>query len=238
MTSCPPKHNLLLAVPNIRIRPAPVLPTPVRLGPVHLATGAEDRDVQASVTESNSNPGSRIHLSPIESTLVQEGVRRLKSQLLGFAGGSTTWRLFLGSGIAVLIGAVTLVVCGPMPQEPQITKTRTSLADETAASQSSPPPEIELTVSTSETHSGQVPAEYIDPFVPENQVQPKHMHALFSVDRENSSERSHIHQVSRRSDTSASPAQLTGTIETHDESAPTPTLNPLRKYERSRPRNR
>lgn len=203
------------------------------------------------------NGDRRIRLSPPESSWIQEGVRCLKSRTVSLASGKLAWRFFLGSGVAIFIGAVTLMVLGPSAKRIDVTTQQGSPeipASGTSSESPSPPgrpaSEIELTVTTSEGAGGQVPAEFVDPFVPENQVQPKYVHAVHSRDLNSPAESSQIHTVSQsrsvietqsasqvRRPTSR-PVHLTGTIEATEDVTITPSSKPPRNYERSRPRDR
>lgn len=227
----PVKARLLLAVPNL-------------VGSANqLSAERKSNSEQATHSKPLSATG-RIPLSPAESTLFQEGVRRLKLSFLCVVGGSLFWRLFLGSSVAVFIGATTLACMNPTsPTAPSNSRSAGPItASNSEPSQPIPStveqPKIELTVSTSDINSGQEPAQYDDPFVPENQVQPKYLYALHLATQNESQEAGVIRQVSRRRSLSSRPASLHGSIETNEESTQLPSLTPLRNHERSRPRDR
>jgi hypothetical protein len=227
------QKRLLLAVPDVTVRPDQVF---------------SERDLDLDQPIPISKPLSatcRIPLSPADSTLFQEGVHRLKRSLLNLVGGSLSWRLFLGSSVAILIGAVTLTFVGPasptsQQSDAKSTRQETAVSPKPAAPTEAPTDskQIQLTVSTSETNVGQEPAEFDDPFVSENQVKPKYIHALHLATRDGVPEPGAIRQVSRRRSLKSRPAALVGTIEVSDDATPPPSLNPLRNYERSRPRDR
>lgn len=195
-------------------------------------------DVPRFVVKPAAASASRIHLSPSESTRVQEGMGRFKSSLIGLASGSLAWRLFLGSGVAVFIGAVTLIFLGPTPPTPTSTHSKTgkktvrqvqaSTETPTTAEISAVRSPIQLTVNATEDPPGQAPAEYVDPFIPENQVHGHNVHALHLVKQGDPAEQNVIRQVSRSRRVSAGPARLAGTIETNDEPPSVPALNPTR----------
>jgi hypothetical protein len=227
------QKRLLLAVPDVTVRPDQVF---------------SERQFNLNQPVPISKPLSatcRIPLSPADSTVFQEGVRRLKRSLLEIVGGSLSWRLFLGSSVAIFIGAVTLTFVGPASPTSQQMNSKSTRQESAVSSKPTEPTEaatdskpIQLTVNTSETNSGQEPAEFDDPFVPENQVKPKYIHALHLATRNGVPEPGTIRQVSRRNSLKSRPAELAGTIEVTDDATPPPSLNPLRNYERSRPRDR
>lgn len=145
--------------------------------------------------------------------------------------GSLPRRVFMGTGLALLTGAVTLLVFNPSP-EPVVSvssdmkHTSDSASEEVPYSaelneevRDSQVPRVELTVSAGEEFSGPEPAMFDDPFVPENQVHGKPVMHAVHFDR-NSSGKGHILRATHRSDvlnaTHAGPAWLNGTIETSD----------------------
>ncbi|MDB5384810.1 MAG: hypothetical protein JWM11_456, partial [Planctomycetaceae bacterium] len=212
--SAHPPRRLLLAVPNVSVNPDQTF--------VNRDLGLDQPDSTPKILSATC----RIPLSPAESTLFQEGVRRLKLSLLNLVGGSFSWRMFLGSSAAVFIGAATLACIGPSSKASTIPHLKTAkqpassnLAPVEPKSSSDGQSKIELTVGTSEVTSGQEPAEFDDPFVPENRVQPKYLHALHLTTRDGPPESTTIRQVSRNRG-SVAPANLVGTIETNDETAP------------------
>lgn len=224
--------SVLFAVPDVTVRPDQVF-------------ALRDVGVETATPAPRPTTGKgRLQLSLPESNLVQEGIRRVKTGLLSFAGGSVAGRFFLGSGVAVFIGAATLMVLGPDPQvlpvQPKTARVSRSATVAAVPTEQKPDtqPQIELTVSTSERPSGPEPAEYIDPFTPENQVPAKHVHAVYAVDHNNPNSRALIHQASRQKARQRNAAELMGTIEADEDDFPTPTLNPLRNHERSRSRDR
>jgi hypothetical protein len=221
--------RLLLAVPKV-----PALP-------IDPAPNVNSNGSGGTIRSQHLSATCRIPLSPVESTIFQEGIRRLKLSLLSFAGGSVTWRLFLGGSVAVFIGALTLAWIGPTSQNVPVAKERNSrsIGSATVDAKASPikQPEIELTVATNAQNAGQEAAEYDDPFVPENRVQPKYLHALHLATEESLAERATIRQVSSRRSIAPHPAKLAGTIEADDDSSPVKSSNPLRNHERSRPRD-
>ena len=187
-----------------------------------------------------------VPLSIPEPSVLQSFVQETRQRLIVLAGGSVFWRLFVGSGAAILMGAVTLILLSP-------SEDRLLNDDETAAVASSPRPiaespatqtganhakaeraRIQLTVNDS-PHAGPVPAEYDDPFTAANLVSVKVNHAIHLDDQSGAPDRTVIQPVSHSPTVLAQPAWLSGTIDIEDGAEPVPSK---RKYERSRPSNR
>lgn len=175
--------------------------------------------------------------SPLQN-LVQNG----RQQFLNLVGGSRFWRLFVGGGFAVLVGAITLIALEPRAEmarpsssaEPTKASPAAQLpAEGVIADQSKGGrPEIQLVVGETDGPAGPQPAEYMDPFVEENLVKAGVQHAVHLTDSTDDRERL-IRQVANQGQAEPAPAWLSGTIET-DEGL----HQPLRNHERSRPSDR
>lgn len=151
------------------------------------------------------------------------------------------WRMFVGSGFAVFVGALTLILLGPnrKPVNTDTTEPMTQVVDQQRqpsvrpARSRSQNSSIELTVGTHEGDDGPVPAEFDDPFVAANLVSQKVVNALHVTNASKGDTSHFVHQASHRPVTDHAPVWLAGTIE---EAMDSPQST--RKYERSRPSHR
>lgn len=177
------------------------------------------------------------------SNVLQSTIQGARQRFIDLAGGSLFWRTFVGSGVAVLIGAITVVLLGPAAQ-PASEKSETSAFGDQAGAlpgdanftrrgaTEAGPPTVQLTVGTVE-NGGPQPAEFDDPFTAENQVPAKIVNAVHFVDRTQGEAGSVIQQVSQQRPVSGQPAWLSGTIEAVED-----PVQPMRKHERTRPSHR
>lgn len=186
-------------------------------------------------------PPDLVQLSVPDSSALQIFIQNTRQQFVGFAGGSMFWRLFVGSGFAVFVGALALILLGPngKPVNMETTEPMTQVVDQqkqpTVRSIRSAPQNssIELTVGVHEGADGPVPAEFDDPFVAANLVAPKVVNAINFTNASKGDTSRFVHQASHHPVTESAPAWLAGTIE---EAVDSPQST--RKYERSRPSHR
>jgi hypothetical protein len=221
------------------------IPTLDAIGDRLFSASHVEFDAPPAATASIAASATVVPLSIPEANVLQNFVQGTRQRVIALAGGSVFWRLFVGSGVAILMGAVTLILLGPSEDRLQ--------DDETAAVAASPRPiagplanqpgdshakianaRIELTVNES-PHAGPVPAEYDDPFTEANLVTAKVNPAIHLIDSSSESNRNVIQPVSRTQTVQAQPAWLSGTIDIDDDPQPAPLK---RNYERSRPSNR
>ncbi len=187
-----------------------------------------------------------VPLSVAESSLLQNYVQNTRQWFVEFASGSVFWRLFVGSGFAVLIGAITLLVLGPSPEQirqaaAKSTSSSLNVIDQGSPSKSvagdgqSQPSAITLTVGTQE-NGGPVKVEVEDPFIESNRVTPGVRHAVYSSADGDGKPPEVIRQIAQRTVTMSEPqgpAWLSGTIEDAGDA-----IQPQRKHERIRPSHR
>ncbi|MDB5341113.1 MAG: hypothetical protein JWN70_6732 [Planctomycetaceae bacterium] len=133
------------------------------------------------------------------------------------------WRLFVGSGAAVFIGALTLILLGPSPEQLESDETANAVSKlrpveqgrVTPAGESGPSAAqstVQLTVSTSENGDRAEPAEFDDPFTEANQVPAKVTRAMHFADQSNDFDKTEIQPVSRQR-AGDQPTWLSGTID-------------------------
>lgn len=188
-----------------------------------------------------TTPSDVVQLNVPDSGALQTFIQTTQQRFVGFASGSMFWRLFVGSGFAVFVGALTLILLGPTSELVTADATDSSLQavdqqpQPTASAAVRQPPSgaIELTVSTQDGAGGPVPAEFDDPFVAANLVPTKTVHAVHVTSAGKGETSGLVYQASHRPASDASPAWLAGTIE---EAVDSPQST--RKYERSRPSHR
>ncbi len=228
------ESSVLLSIPTLD----GLWDKPVSASPVEL-------DAQAAVALPVASSAVRVPLSIPEANLLQSFVQEARQRGIDLAGGSVFWRLFVGSGVAILMGAVTLILLGPSEDRMQddetatvastphpIVKTPASQTEDSHAKTANA--RIQLTVSKA-PHSGAAPADYDDPFTADNLVSAKVNQAIHLIDPSNAPEHTAIQSVSHSQTVLAQPAWLSGTIDIEDNAEPAPLQ---RKYERSRPSNR
>lgn len=192
-------------------------------------SAARDRDLEAPSAEISSTlaPAAIVPLSVPEPNVLQTLVQGSKQRFIDLASGSVFWRMFVGSGVAMFIGAVTLILLGPNPEQlksDETVKTVSNLhpVDQGPAPQTSSPntaranSSVELTVSTSEKGDRAEPAEYVDPFTEANQVPAKITQAVHFDDPLSREQRPAIQTVSRQTN-GHQPAWLSGTIDLEDD---------------------
>ncbi len=188
-------------------------------------------------------PASVVPLRVPEGNVLQNYVQNARQWFVDFAGCSLFWRLFVGSGFALLIGAITLMAFGPSAEQirklaAQSTVSNLKFVDQGASTDSKvagrerQPAAIELTVATHEGTGGAVPAEFDDPFIDSNLVSGNIQHAIHHSHR-TGDQLDVVQQVSGRRATDSGPAWLAGTIENDVAST-----QPMRNHERSRPSHR
>lgn len=184
-------------------------------------------------------PAELVELSVPDSSALQSFIQTSQQKIVGFASGSMFWRLFVGTGFAVLVGALTLILFSPTAEKVTAEATDSPPlnvdqvpADSTVAHKPRPA-SIELIVSAPEGAGGPSPAEFDDPFVAENLVSAKTVHAVHLTNATKTETSGLVHQASHRQMGDGSPAWLAGTIEDAVDSPQT-----TRKHERSRPSHR
>lgn len=169
------------------------------------------------------------------SNPLQSAVQGARQRFIDVARGAFFWRLFVGSGTAILLGAVVLVCFSPDHQPSRSTHNDSGLnqSGQPSSTQSAQfttaGPAIELTVHSNESGRTQSPAEFDDPFRVENLVQPKVVHADH---RQSANLRAVVRPVSHTSKQPKPPVWLSGDIEVED------SVSPPRKHERTRPSHR
>lgn len=190
---------------------------------------ARDRDLEAPSADISLTPAPAaiVPISVPEPNMLQTLVQGSKQRFIDLASGSVFWRMFVGSGVAMFIGAVTLILLGPNPEQlksDETVKTVSNLrpVDQGPAPQTSSPntaranSSVELTVSTSEKGDRAEPAEYVDPFTEANQVPAKITQAVHFDDPMSREQRPAIQTVSRQTN-GHQPAWLSGTIDLEDD---------------------
>lgn len=236
--------------PAQRTRPAAGL-TPVVMLAVPRVPTADGQNVDSPAPGVAARAEPRLRQAPEYQTVpiiepdaspLQNLVQNGRQHILNLVGGSRFWRLFVGGGFAVLVGAITLIVLEPRAEmglsspnaEPTKSKPAALLpaegviADQSQAGR----PEIQLVVGETDGAAGQQPAEYMDPFVEANLVKAGVQHAVHHTDATEDPSQL-IRQVANQGQAEPAPAWLSGTIET-DEGL----HQPLRNHERSRPSDR
>lgn len=167
-----------------------------------------------------------VPLNVPETSTLQNIVLNWQQRFLKFLGGSMFWRVFVGCGFAVFVGALTLLVFGPNPEQAKQEETKAKLSSMPAVDQAAPseprrvgqPPRespIELTVSTQDS-DGPIQAQLDDPFIEENLVHGKVVHAvhLANADQDDSGA---VQTVSHQQPRTSTPVWLSGTIEAEDD---------------------
>lgn len=165
-----------------------------------------------------------VPLSVAESSTLQNYVQNVQQWFVDFAGGSLVWRLFVGSGFAILIGAVTLLVLGPSPEQirkaaAESTASNLKVVDQELTTKSAVndrqpvSSNVTLTVGTHQGAAGQMPVEVEDPFIESNRVTPAVRYAVYSSDAAGEASPEVIQRVSQRVAIGRGPAWLSGTIE-------------------------
>lgn len=189
----------------------------------------QDREL-AALTADISAPSASAAIVPLsvpEANVLQTLVQGSKQRFIDLASGSVFWRLFVGSGVALFIGAVTLILLGPNPEQLKSDETAKTISNLRTVDQgpvalkSSPiaakaNSSVELTVSTGENGDRAEPAEYVDPFTEANQVPAKVTQAVHFDDPMSRGQRSAIQTVSRETN-GRQPAWLSGTIDLEDD---------------------
>ncbi len=162
-----------------------------------------------------------VPLSVPEASGLQNFIQSTKQRFIEVAGGSLMWRLFVGSGVAVLIGAVTLVLLGPNPEQLKSDETVSAVSKLSSVDQGLVAGDrgpdagnsaVQLTVSTSENGDRPVPAEFDDPFTEANQVPAKVTRAMHFADQSSDWDKTEIQPVSHQR-AGNQPAWLSGTID-------------------------
>ncbi len=202
-----------------------------------------DQDAATDAAKSVTGTASVVALSIPEANLLQAFVQDAKQRVIDLASGSVFWRLFVGSGVALLIGAVTLVLFGPSRDQIQSDETADVASHLRTVDQTPDKPtvkslskasssRIELTVNQS-PQEGAAPAEFDDPFTAAKLVSPQVQQAVHFAD--SSDHDGVIQTVSHTKPVVSQPVWLSGTIDVEDNVDQTPLK---RKHERSRPSNR
>jgi hypothetical protein len=166
-------------------------------------------------------PPAIVPISVPEANVLQTLIHGTKQRFLDLASGSLTWRLFVGSGVALFVGAVALILLGPSPEQLQSEKTTQTISnlqvvDQQDVSRSDGVARnsaIQLTISTSENGDAAEPAEIDDPFTAANQVPPKVVQAVHLTDSSDDTQGPAIQTVSHSGTAARQPAWLSGTIE-------------------------
>lgn len=185
-----------------------------------------DHDGPSANLPLETAPAAVVPISVPEANGLQNFVQGAKQRFIEVAGGSLLWRLFVGSGVAVFIGALTLILLGPNPEQVKSDETVSAVAKLSSVDQglttttaaaddgqaSSGNPAVELTVSTSENGDRAVPAEFDDPFTEANQVPAKVTRAMHFADQSSDWDQAEIQPVSHQR-VGNQPAWLSGTID-------------------------
>lgn len=197
-------------------------------------------DPNLSLEAEQAVPRTVVPLNVPDGGRLQNYVQNTRQWFVDLAGSSLYWRLFVGSGFATLLGAVTLLFLGPNPEQARKLAAESAISnlefvDQEAPSNSNAPSRerrpsaIELTVGAHDGAEGPVRADFDDPFVDRNRVTANIQHAIH-VSGEQSAV---VQQVSAQRQKSSQAAWLSGTIEIDVDAN-----QPMRDHERTRQSHR